>query len=123
MNSYVEHNPHLAGMALDELLYIVRENADSDDLRRITRHVKDCIRMMDLIEDSSTLDKRYVELMFKFLAYVQECERECVYQEKEEEEERVRLAPTKTPKTTKTPPPALLEPFPEHLIRMTLADK
>ena len=70
------------------------------------------------------LDKKYLKLMKACLAYVQECGREeREYQEAELKRVREEAMKKETVPKTPSPPPTPLEPSPEHLIRLTLADR
>ena len=88
-----------------------RNASDAEDFIRVTEKQ---------MEDE--LDKKYLKLMKACLAYVQECGREeREYQEAELKRVREEMKKEAVPKTPS--PPTLLEPFPQHLIRMTSADR
>ncbi|PFX19089.1 hypothetical protein AWC38_SpisGene16511 [Stylophora pistillata] len=97
MNTYVEYNPKLACMMLDDMSGILSDTPDLNDLSRNASDAEDYIKITEKqMEDE--LDKRYLEVMNAFLDYVQECGRE--EREHEEAELNCQSDEMETPKSS-----------------------
>ena len=102
-------------MALEDLLHIVKKNADYVDYCRIQRYTKQYIQETDptqVKDDEDQLLKLHADVMKAFLAYAQHCE--LLYNKKLVDEQSSSSDEDEVKKESQP------EPFPEHLIAINL---